>query len=97
MSKQSLSQLEFLKTIRSDDRYRKNPVDQANLFNKFFYLQFFDVSSYNIDINMRDSRNCFMDLQLHAVDVYLRGTNPSKALIELMVLIPSILSGPCWD
>ena len=68
-------------TIRSGDRYRNKPIDQANLFNEYFYSQFSDVSSYNIDINMGDNRNCFMDLKFHTVDVYLilKGTNPSKA------------------
>ena len=68
-------------TIRSGDRYRNKPIDQANLFNEYFYSQFSDVSSCNIDINMGNNINCFMDLKFHTVDVYLilKGTNPSEA------------------
>ena len=68
-------------TIRSGDRYRNKPIDHVNLFTEYLYSQFSDVSSYNIDINMGDNRNCFMDLKFHAVYVHLilKGTNPSKA------------------
>ena len=49
------------KTIRSGDRYRNKAVDQANLFNEYFYSQFFDASTYDIDIDFRQNEDCFMD------------------------------------
>ena len=67
--------------IRSGDRYRNKAVDQANLFNEYFYSQFSDASTYDIDIDFRQNENCFMDLRFHALDVYfiLKGINSRKA------------------
>ena len=66
-------------TIRSGDRYRNKAVDQANLFNEYFYSQFSDASTYDIDIDFKQNENCFMDLRFHALDVYfiLKGIDSS--------------------
>ena len=68
-------------TIRSGDRYRNKSIDQANLFNEYFYSQFSDASSCDVNIDIGRNENCFMDLQFHAVDVFLilKGINSSKA------------------
>ena len=61
-------------------RYRTKPVDQANLLNEYFYEQFCDESSYDIDIDM-STENQFMDLKFHSLDVLLllKEVNSSKA------------------
>ena len=69
------------KTIRSGKFYRNKPFDQANLFNEYFYSQFSDASTCNVNIDIGCNENCVMDLQSHAVDVFLilKGINFSKA------------------
>ena len=68
-------------TIRSGDRSRKKPTDQANLFKEYFYSQFSDASTYDVNIDIGRNENCFMDLRFHAVDVFLilKGINSGKA------------------
>ena len=68
-------------TIRSGDRYRNKPIDQANLFNEYFYSQFSDASTHDVNIDIGRNEICFMDLRFHAVDVFLilKGINSSKA------------------
>ena len=67
-------------TIRFKNRYRTKPLDQANLFNEFFYEQFSDESSYEIDIDM-SSDDQFMGLRFHELDVLLllKDVNSGKA------------------
>ena len=45
-------------TIRSGDRSRSKPIDQANLFNEYFYSQFSDASSYDVNIDIGRNENC---------------------------------------
>ena len=56
--------------MRFKNRYRTKPLDQANLFNEFFYDQFSDESSYKIDIDMNGDDQ-FKDLKFHELDVLL--------------------------
>ena len=67
-------------TIKYGDKFRTKPVDQANLFNEYFYAQFSEESSYDIDINFDPSEN-FNTLNFHALDVFLilKKMNASKA------------------
>ena len=67
-------------TIWYKNAYRTNLVDQANLFNKFFFEQFSEKSSYEIDIDMH-SEDQFMNLKFHELDVLmlLKDVNSSKA------------------
>ncbi len=67
-------------TVRYGNRFRNNPADQATLFNEYFYEQFSDRSSYDIDIDMGADKN-FVDLRFHVLDVFLilKGINSSKA------------------
>ena len=62
------------------NRYRTKPVDHANLFSEYFYEQFCDESSYDIDIYM-STKNQFIDLKFHSLDVLLllKEFNSSKA------------------
>ena len=68
-------------TIKSGDRFRSKAIDKANLFNEYFYSQFSEGSSYEIDIEMNKNAKGFMDLRFHVVDVLLilKELNPSKA------------------
>ena len=67
-------------TVWYKDRFRTNPLDQANLFNEYFSDQFSDKSQYSTQIDM-DNNNSFIDLKFHELDVLLllRKINPSKA------------------
>ena len=67
-------------TIRFKDRYRTKPLDQANLFNEFFYEQFSEESLYEIDMDMNQFDQ-FRDLKFHELDVLLllKNVNSGKA------------------
>ncbi|MCP4461126.1 MAG: hypothetical protein GY816_24360, partial [Cytophagales bacterium] len=66
-------------TVYHGSRFRSNLSDQANLFNNYFYDQFSDDSSYDIDINYYDDQ--FSDLRFDGHDVFLilKAINTSKA------------------
>ena len=66
-------------TVYHGGRFRSNLSDQANLFNNYFYEQFSEDSSYNIDINY--SNDQFSDLRFDGHDVFLilKAINTSKA------------------
>ena len=69
-------------TVRYGDRFRNKPVEQASLFNEYFYQQFSEASSYDIDVDMgAGPNNTFMDIRFHVLDVFfiLKGINPGKA------------------
>ena len=67
-------------TIKYGKKFRNKPVDQANLFNEYFFAQFSVESSYDIDINFNPNEN-LNTLNFHALDVFLilKGMNASKA------------------
>ena len=67
-------------TIWYKNCYRTKLVDQANLFNDYFFEQFSEKSYYDIDINMNKDVQ-FMNLQFHELDVLLllKAVNSSKA------------------
>ena len=67
-------------TVWYKNKFRNKPIDQANLFNEFFYEQFSEESYYEIGFNM-DEEDHFMSLKFHEFDVYqiLKDTNPNKA------------------
>ena len=67
-------------TVRYNNRFRTKPLDQANLFNEYFYDQFSDASLYEIDIDI-NAEDKFLDLEFHELDVLLllKSVNSSKA------------------
>ena len=67
-------------TVWYGDCFKKNPADQANMFNKFFFEQFSDESNYDIDIEMGNADK-FQDLYFHELDVQilLKNINSGKA------------------
>ena len=69
-------------TIRYGDQFRNLPEDQANLFNKYFFEQFSQESSYDIDIDLDHSDSSLNNIKIHVFDVYLilKEINAGKAL-----------------
>ena len=67
-------------TVWYKDKFRTNLQDQANLFNEFFFAQFSDKSSYDVEININPNDR-LIDLHFHELDVLLllKDINPSKA------------------
>ena len=68
-------------TMKFGDQFRYKPIDHANLFNTYFFSQFSDRSSYDIEIDLRNDNYEFNKLSFHAVDVLLilKQINSSKA------------------
>ena len=68
-------------TMKFGDQFRYKPLDQANMFNTYFFSQFSNRSSYDIEVDLRNDHHKFNDLEFHALDVLLilKQTNSSKA------------------
>ena len=68
-------------SVNYNGNHRTNKVDQAELFNKFFYDQFSAESQYNISIdNSVASNNLFaIDFNRDEICKLLREINPNKA------------------
>ena len=66
-------------TVRYGNHFRNNPMDQANLFNEYFYAQFSDKSDYNIDISYENDH--FNDFRIHCDEIFLilKNIKPGKA------------------
>ena len=66
-------------TVWYKNKFRSKPIDQANLFNEFFFDQFSLESKYDIEIKM-ESNDRFFDVKFHELDVLLllKDINPSK-------------------
>ena len=58
-------------TMKFGDQFQYKPLYQANLFNMYFFSQFSDRSSYDIEIDLRNDNYEFNKLSVHAVDVLL--------------------------
>ena len=61
------------------DSVRSDPVDQANLFNEFFYEQFSDASSYDIDIDYARDREFDIDFDHRRIRLILSKIKTNKA------------------
>ena len=65
--------------INLDDTFKSKPLEQANLFNSFFYKQFSQASSYDVPIDFDiDGFDISFD-QSRIIDI-LKHLNPSKAM-----------------
>ena len=64
-------------TVYYDTIHRSNPLEQADLFNKFFHDQFSSASKYDVKINYNSNFN----IDFREGDIYglLKRTNPNKA------------------
>ena len=58
---------------------RKKHVDQAELFNDFFYKQFSERSSYDIDIDYSNDSAFDIDFNPTRISSILKNINPNKA------------------
>ena len=79
----------ILETIRHGDQFRNLPEGQANLFNKYFFEQFSQQSSYDIDIDLNYSDSSLNNIKIHAFDVYLilKEINAGKALALMIFMV----------
>ena len=68
-------------TVWYNKYHRTKPLDQANLFNKFFSDQFSEKSKYDINIDMDLDNNRVKVIKFHVLDVLilLKNINPNKA------------------
>ena len=62
-----------------NSRYRNNPLDKAELFNSYFYEQFSEASSYNIDINWSNDQQFDIDFSHQRIRKLLLKINENKA------------------
>ena len=58
---------------------RSDPEDQANLFNKFFFEQFSDASSYDISIDFSNDILFDIDFNHRKIRKLLSSINSNKA------------------
>ncbi len=66
-------------TIKYGSRFRSNPIDQANLFNNYFYEQFSAESNYDVDFDFGNDQ--LFNLRFDSNDVFLilKSINSRKA------------------
>ena len=66
-------------TVCYKNQFRSKPIDQANLFNDFFFDQFSLESKYDIKIDI-ESNERFFDVKFHELDVrlFIKDINPNK-------------------
>ena len=66
-------------TVSYNGRFRSNPKDQGELFNKFFFEQFSDPSQYNIDINFQNDTRSEFKISTFGIMKLLKNINTNKA------------------
>ena len=66
--------------VHLDDVHKTSPLDQANLFNSFFYQQFSTPSNYDIPIDITGDQFDSSMFSSSIIFNILRKTNPSKAM-----------------
>lgn len=59
--------------------FRNLPIDKANLFNNYFFDQFSDASSYEIDIDWSEDEDFSIDFNPLRIRDCLLAINPNKA------------------
>ena len=66
--------------IHRNNIYRNKAYEKAELFNSFFFDQFSDASSYNIDIDWSNDQNMNdIGFEPHRIEELLSKINPNKA------------------
>ena len=65
--------------VQLDGSYKSKPLEQANLFNNFFYNQFSDASSYDIPVDLNNN-DFEINLNPSRVEEILKKLSPSKAM-----------------
>ena len=66
-------------TVSYGNKFRNKPVDQAEIFNDYFYDQFSSPSKYNIHINFQNDPNHDFYISRFGVEKLLHNINPNKA------------------
>ena len=66
--------------VHLDNSFKSKPLDQAELFNKFFYDQFSEPSLYDTNVDHSNSQDFFIDFNASRVFSILSDLNPNKAL-----------------
>ena len=66
--------------VHLDGVFKSNPLDQANLFNTFFYKQFSEASTYAINIDNNNSDQYRINFNESRVLNLLNNINPKKAM-----------------
>ena len=66
--------------VHLGDNFKSNLLDQAELFNKFFFDQFSEASSYSIDIDNNHSDDFNIDFNHSRVYDIMRNINTNKAM-----------------
>ena len=61
-------------------RFCNNPLDKAELFNSYFYDQFSDPSTYNIDIDWSNDEAFDIDFSHQTIRKILLRINSNKAV-----------------
>ena len=60
--------------------FKSKPLDQSELFNKFFYDQFSDPSTYDIEIDNSQSHNFVIDFNHARIYEILKNINANKSM-----------------
>ena len=66
--------------LHLDSLFKSNPLDQAELFNTFFYKQFSDASTYDVNIDSSHSEEYRIDFNVSRVQTLLKNINSNKAM-----------------
>ena len=66
--------------VHFDESHKSNPLDQAELFNTFFYRQFSEASEYNINVDLNDPESFKIDFSKTCIQNMLKSINPNKAM-----------------
>ena len=65
--------------VSFEDRIRSNPKDQCDLFNEYFFKQFSEPSSYDIEIDYSNDHLYRIDFAPEIIKNHLLDINPNKA------------------
>ena len=66
--------------VHHENTFKSKPLDQAELFNTFFYNQFSESSTYNISIDNTNHEQFKVDFSTYRVCTILKNINPNKAM-----------------
>ena len=66
--------------VHLEDSYKSSPLDQAELFNNFFYKQFSSASNYDLSVDYSNPENFKIDFSESRIKSILNAINASKAM-----------------
>ena len=78
--KASANSTRIPEVVHFEETFKSSPLDQATLFNSFFYKQFSEDSNYDIDIDDSRSDEYLIDFSEHRICDILKNLNPNKAI-----------------